>query len=44
MTLAVIDGVALVAVAAIVFFRRLTRTEAAPMDRAELLNRMNKVL
>ena len=44
MTLAVIGGVALVAIAAILFFRRLTRNEAAPMDRTELLDRMNKVL
>ena len=44
MTLAVIGGVALVVIAAILFFRRLNRNEAAPMDRTDLLDRMNKVL
>lgn len=44
MILAVIAGVALVAIGAIFLFLRLTRSEAAPIGRAELLDRMNKVL
>ena len=44
MTLAVIVSVALAAIGAIFLFGRLTRSEAAPMNRAELLHRMNKVL
>ena len=44
MILAVIGGVATVAIGAIFLFFRLTRSEAAPRGRAELLDRMNKVL
>ena len=44
MTLAVIIGVALAAIGAIFLFGRRTRSEAEPMNRAELLDRMNKVL
>lgn len=44
MTFAVLGGVALVAIGAILYFGRLTRSESAPIDRAELLDRMDKVL
>ena len=44
MTLAVIGGAVLVAIGGIFLFGRLTRSEAAPVDRAELLDRMNRVL
>lgn len=44
MTLVVIGGVALIAIGAILFIRKFTRSEAVPVNRAELIDRMNKVL